>query len=306
MKLRELTEGVGRIVKGVNTTPDVGPDEIKKQAKKFGNSVDKDGRPPTLSKKVKGSSTNVLYNLGLAESKSYTCPRTKASSCQCESVNKVTESEEDITAVCVLEHSDTVKGTLLFKQQANGPTLIVGKITGLEPGKHGFHIHEFGDLSNGCESAGGHYNPDGVDHGDKDEGHVGDLGNITANEDGVASLSIVADRVDLTGERSVVGRAIVVHADRDDLGKGDDAESLKTGNAGDRLACGVITLKETVNENFADGKVKGKSRPGRFKKAGVSCKGSVSSLRKKAKNSSGERQKGYHFCANMKSGRKKK
>ena len=58
----------GRIVKGVNTTADVGPNEIKIQAAKFGNTVDKDGRPPTLSKKVKGSSTNVLFNLGLAES----------------------------------------------------------------------------------------------------------------------------------------------------------------------------------------------------------------------------------------------
>ena len=60
-----------------------------------------------------------------------------------------------------------------------------------------------------------------------------------------------------------------------------------------------------LDENFADGEKRGKSRPGRFKKAGVSCKGSVTSLRKKAKNASGERQKGYHFCANMKSGRKK-
>jgi len=471
MRLRELTEGVGRIVKGVNTTPDVGPDEIKKQAKKFGNSVDKDGRPPTLSKKVKGSSTNVLYNLGLAESvdfrvdelnvvktldfikqahgdqlygkapywthpravaltgrkifgrkftpdavktaflhdviedtntsldelrklefsdqvvdavglltkdKSLTyadnikkiissgnplammvkyadnyenftgdksdwdpkkadssqkkylksldalgdalgvsyhlgestsnsnaCPRTKASSCQCESVNKITEAKETVTAVCVLEQSDAVEGTILLKQQADGPTMIVGKITGLEPGAHGFHIHEFGDLSDGCKSAGGHYNPDGVDHGDLDEGHVGDLGNITANEDGVASFSIVAERVDLTGERSVVGRAIVVHSDVDDLGKGGDEESLKTGNAGDRLACGVITLKETVNENFADGKKKGKSRPGRVKRAGASCNGSVTSLRKRAKNSSGEKAKMYHWCANMKSGKKK-
>ena len=57
----------GRIVKGVNTTVDVDVDEIPRQAEKFGNKVDKDGRPPTLSKKVKGSSTNVLYNLGLAE-----------------------------------------------------------------------------------------------------------------------------------------------------------------------------------------------------------------------------------------------
>ena len=178
------------------------------------------------------------------------CPRTKASACQCESVNKVTEAEETVTAVCVLEHSDTVEGIILFKQQANGPTLIVGKITGLEPGEHGFHIHEFGDLSQGCESAGGHYNPDGVDHGDLEQGHVGDLGNITADEDGVANISIAAKRVDLTGERSVVGRAVVVHSDQDDLGQGGDDESLKTGNAGDRLACGVITLKETVKESI--------------------------------------------------------
>ncbi len=225
MKYREIKEAVGRIVKGVNTTSDVGPDEIKKQAAKFGNTVDKDGRPPTLSKKVKGSKTNVLYNLGLAESKSYTCPRTKASACQCESVNKVTEAQETVTAVCVLEHSDTVEGTILFKQQANGPTLIVGKITGLTPGEHGFHIHEFGDLSQGCESAGGHYNPEGVDHGDLEEGHVGDLGNVTADENGVADFQIVAKRVNLAGEQSVVGRAIVVHSDEDDLGKGGDAES---------------------------------------------------------------------------------
>jgi hypothetical protein len=66
MRIRELFEW-GRIVKGVNTTIDVGPDEIKIQASKFGNSVDKDGKPPTLSTKVKGKSTNVLFNLGLAK-----------------------------------------------------------------------------------------------------------------------------------------------------------------------------------------------------------------------------------------------
>ena len=123
MRLREIYED-GRIVKGVNTTVDVDTDEIKTQAAKFGNTVDKDGRPPTLSKKVKGSSTNVLYNLGLAE-------------------------------------------------------------------------------------------------------------------------------------------------------------------------------------NFADGKVKGKSRPGRVKRAGASCNGSVTALRKRAKNASGEKAKMYHWCANMKSGKKK-
>jgi len=67
LRIEHLDEGVGRIVKGVNTTPDVGVGEIPKQAAKFGNKVDKDGRPPTLSKKVKGNSTNVLFNLGLTE-----------------------------------------------------------------------------------------------------------------------------------------------------------------------------------------------------------------------------------------------
>ena len=61
-----------------------------------------------------------------------------------------------------------------------------------------------------------------------------------------------------------------------------------------------------AKENFADGKKKGKSRPGRVKRAGASCKGSVSSLRSKAKKYGGERGKMYHWCANMKSGRKKK
>ena len=148
-------------------------------------------------------------------------------------------------AQCELQHSDAVKGNILFMQAPGTPTLIKGTITGLKPGEHGFHIHEFGDMSKGCESMGGHYNPDDATHGDLDKGHVGDLGNITAEEDGTASFSIQANRVELIGERSVVGRGLVVHSDQDDLGQGVDDESLKTGNAGDRLACGVITLRAT-------------------------------------------------------------
>ena len=63
--------------------------------------------------------------------------------------------------------------------------------------------------------------------------------------------------------------------------------------------------KESIEENFADGKKKGKSKPGRVKKSGASCSSSVTELRKKAKNASGERAKMYHWCANMKSGKKK-
>lgn len=67
MKIEHLDEGVGRIVKGVNTTPDVGVDQTRIEAAKFGNTVDKDGRPPVMRKNIKGSNTNVLFNLGLAE-----------------------------------------------------------------------------------------------------------------------------------------------------------------------------------------------------------------------------------------------
>lgn len=179
------------------------------------------------------------------------CPRTKETQCQCESLNTITEAEETVKALVKFEHTEgDVQGIIKFKQDPGKPTIIRGLIKGLEPGEHGFHIHEFGDLSDGCASAGGHYNPDGVDHGDIDNGHVGDLGNITANENGEARFKIVARRVDLSGDRSVVGRAVVVHADIDDLGKGGDEESLKTGNAGDRLGCGVIRLRKVVEETF--------------------------------------------------------
>lgn len=65
-------------------------------------------------------------------------------------------------------------------------------------------------------------------------------------------------------------------------------------------------LKDSVSENFADGRVKGKSRPGRVKRSGASCNGSVTDLRRRAKAASGERAKMLHWCANMKSGKKKK
>ena len=171
------------------------------------------------------------------------CPRTKAKECSCGKVNAITEAQETTVAQCILEHSDAVKGSILLIQAPGTATLVKGTITGLTPGEHGFHIHEFGDMSDGCKSMGGHYNPDGVDHGDINEGHVGDLGNITADDSGTAKFTIEAKRVDLLGDRSVIGRGFVVHSDKDDLGKGGDEESLKTGNAGDRLACGVITLR---------------------------------------------------------------
>ena len=135
-----------------------------------------------------------------------------------------------------------VSGTITFEQTSADSCTVSWHITGLTPGNHGFHIHEFADFSNGCKSAGGHYNPFGKNHGapQDEERHVGDLGNIVADANGVSKGSMSDRLIKLHGDTSVVGRSVMVHAGEDDLGKGGDAGSLKTGNAGARVACGGI------------------------------------------------------------------
>lgn len=146
-------------------------------------------------------------------------------------------------AVVVLGGGEAT-GTLFLTQEAppTGEVHIEGTINNLTPGLHGFHIHEKGSFENGCISAGGHYNPYMRDHGSPKhlERHVGDLGNIVADEAGVAHVNISDPLVTLVGPRSAIGRAIVVHAGEDDLGAGGHPSSLKTGNAGGRVGCGVI------------------------------------------------------------------
>jgi len=125
---------------------------------------------------------------------------------------------------------------------------VRGKVTGLTPGRHGFHIHVFGDTTNGCNSTGPHFNPHNKPHGapfDK-ERHAGDLGNIVANEDGVAEVFIRDLQISLSGPHSILGRAVVVHADPDDLGRGGHELSKSTGNAGARIGCGIIGIQSSV------------------------------------------------------------
>ncbi|GFZ21854.1 copper/zinc superoxide dismutase 1 [Actinidia rufa] len=197
-------------------------------------------------------------------------------------------------AVAVLSGSEGVSGTVYFFQEGDGPTTVTGNLCGLKPGLHGFHVHALGDTTNGCMSTGPHYNPASKEHGapGDENRHAGDLGNVEVGEDGMlfldarplskgaATFTIVDKQIPLCGPHSIIGRAVVVHADPDDLGKGNKkltgdwrgrqagvitfllasskvsrhAKGLgghelskSTGNAGGRLACGVIGLQGLIN-----------------------------------------------------------
>lgn len=119
---------------------------------------------------------------------------------------------------------------------------VVG--TGILTGYHAFHVHQGGDLSEGCKSLGAHYNPTGVNHGALNEltSHSGDLGNLYFDESGKCSTEFISLRLSLY---ELVGRSLVIHSGIDDLGRGGNPESLKTGNSGSRVCCGVIGFKQS-------------------------------------------------------------
>ena len=133
-----------------------------------------------------------------------------------------------------------IKGYVLFTQNPKSVTVDV-RLGGLRPGLQGLHIHRFGDLREGCKAAGPHYNPHGTKHGGRlsKVRHAGDLGNLRATSDGSARLKFYDRHFTV---KEIVGRSLIVHAMRDDLGRGGDKESTKTGNAGARKACAVIGL----------------------------------------------------------------
>ncbi|EDO18819.1 hypothetical protein Kpol_1028p95 [Vanderwaltozyma polyspora DSM 70294] len=151
-----------------------------------------------------------------------------------------------VKASVILSGTAGVSGIVHFEQiSENDPTSISYEIKGNSPNSlRGFHIHEFGDLSNGCTSAGTHFNPFNKTHGDLLDinRHVGDMGNVQTDGSGLAKGDTADNQIKLIGTNSVIGRAVVIHAQEDDLGKGGNEESLKTGNAGARLACGVIGI----------------------------------------------------------------
>lgn len=129
-----------------------------------------------------------------------------------------------------------VSGTVTFTK-AEGGIKVAAHLSGLAPGMHGFHIHEFGDCSapDGT-SAGGHFNPSAQPHAAPSEAHrhAGDLGNVEAKADGSAELDYLDAAAAFEGANSILGRGVIVHANADDF------KTQPTGNAGGRVACGVI------------------------------------------------------------------
>ena len=163
------------------------------------------------------------------------------------SSNKLKFNNDDFerAAICLVHFDNsTAQGIVLFKQKNyDSPTIITARFSGLKKnGKHGFHIHEFGDLSEGCHSAGAHYNPTNQTHGGPfdEERHVGDFGNIESDENGNATFELVNNRIKLFGKYSILGRSCMVHADEDDLGRGNFEDSKTTGHSGDRIGSGVV------------------------------------------------------------------
>ena len=160
----------------------------------------------------------------------------------CESETQHSESMNApalTTAVSVVHPvgDSGVSGTVEFEATTSGVT-VNAQLSGLEEGNHGFHIHQYGDCtaSDGT-SAGGHFNPAGNEHSGPDTSnrHMGDMGNITADSNGEASLNYTDGTITID---QIIGRGIIVHAGEDDL------TSQPSGAAGSRIACGVIGVAQ--------------------------------------------------------------
>ena len=164
-------------------------------------------------------------------------------------------TKKPVYAIAVF--NDSIKGYVKFSEDlTNNRIKIDLNIVGLKPNSlHGFHVHQAGDLTDGCTSMCDHFNPYGNTHGSPGmkNRHVGDLGNIKTNDKGEAIYTFYDDMIKLRGqgcsaflnlfegnECNIIGRGLIIHADEDDCGKGENSESLKTGNAGKRIACAVI------------------------------------------------------------------
>lgn len=147
----------------------------------------------------------------------------------------------ELVSVLHATEGNDVSGVVRFSQSDEG-VRVEAEVTGLEPNStHGFHVHEFGDCTaTDGTSAGGHFNPEDQPHAGPESAmrHIGDLGNITADDEGVAEADFVDPMLTFNGPNNILGRGVIVHAGEDDL------ESQPTGDAGSRMTCGVIGVAQ--------------------------------------------------------------
>jgi Cu-Zn family superoxide dismutase len=164
-----------------------------------------------------------------------------------------TTALETATATLQGAPEDTdFKGMVTFTPEGNGVRVMVHLEGVDQAGAHGFHVHETGECTHGegdkhFTSAGGHFNPTGAEHAcpPTEPRHAGDLGNVEVT-DGNGHVEISTTLLSLSGANSVVGKAIILHA------KADDCKTQPTGDAGDRLACGVVTMGNLETAAAAD------------------------------------------------------
>ena len=158
-------------------------------------------------------------------------------------------SKKEIRAIAVFDTKE-IKGIVYFTEDLKNNNVIIDiNVKGLKKNsKHGFHVHECGDMSDKCESMCAHFNPKNKKHGgpDSKERHVGDLGNLITDKNGIASYKQIDNIIKLRGSKAnIIGRGLIIHADEDDCGLGNEKDSLTTGHAGKRIACAVIGYAKT-------------------------------------------------------------
>jgi Cu-Zn family superoxide dismutase len=157
---------------------------------------------------------------------------------------KKNSKNRQIIAIANIKDMNGINGNVLFYQKSDNTVLIDINLVGLPKNAIlGFHIHEAGDITDGCKSACAHFNPFNTVHGGPKSRnrHVGDLGNIYTDNNGNCKMKFKDHMIKLDGSTSnIIGRSIVIHDKIDDLGRGKNKESLITGNAGKRIACSVI------------------------------------------------------------------
>ena len=157
-------------------------------------------------------------------------------------VASVALADTGVASVAGTAADSKISGSVRLTDTPAGLKVEVS-VTGLTPGAHGFHIHENGACGDSGKAAGAHYNPSGAPHGELSKSdpmkvHAGDSGNLTADKDGKAEMSVTLPGVTVSGKLPVAGRAVIVHEKADDF-------SQPAGNAGGRVACGIIGVVTT-------------------------------------------------------------